>query len=570
MTLDARLSGTTSRFLLAVAALADGPVTVDGAEPLRRRPMADGIEALRSLGVEVDSDQGLLPATIRGSRSWASKVDVGGAVSSQFLSGLLMAAPVLPEGLEVEVDGELQSQPYVTMTVEVMRSFGAKVDVGTDLRSFRVSPGGYEATHLAVEPDASAASYFFAAAAACGGRVRIEGLGTRSLQGDVAVVDVLAQMGAEVRKHDDAVEVIGPDRLTGVDVDMGPISDTAPTIAAIAPLADSPTRLRGIGFIRAKETDRIGSVVEELRRLGVDASEEPDGLVVNPSEPRGGVVRTYDDHRMAMSFSVLGLRVPGIVIDDADVVDKTFPDFYTALDQLRGAAPGPSGTGAGAGVVAIDGPAGSGKSTVAKALSQRLGIPYLDTGAMYRAATWAALRDGLALDDEAAVTELSRRMELELSPTGVWVDGVDVTSAIRQADVNEGVSIVAAISGVRADMRERQRAWMAEHGGGVVEGRDIGTVVFPDASVKVYLDASPEARARRRAAERDELGEDDVARTAAELARRDRLDSTRADSPLHEAADALVIDTTNLTVDDVVRLVAERYDEEMGRGEHRS
>ena len=160
-------------------------------------------------------------------------------------------------------------------------------------------------------------------------------------------------------------------------------------------------------------------------------------------------------------------------------------------------------------------------------------------------------------------------MELDLAPGGVWVDGVDVTSAIRGSEVNEGVSIVAALPGVRADMRVRQRAWMAEHGGGVVEGRDIGTVVFPDASVKVFLNASPLARARRRATERNQVDEADVQRTAAELARRDHLDSTRADSPLHEAADAMVIDTTDLTVDDVVSLVAERYEEEMGRGQHR-
>jgi cytidylate kinase len=353
---------------------------------------------------------------------------------------------------------------------------------------------------------------------------------------------------------------------------MGAISDTAPTIAAIAPLAGGPTTLHGIGFIRAKETDRIAAVVTELRRLGVDAIEEDDGLTVRPGAVHGGVVRTYDDHRMAMSFSVLGLKVPGVVIDEADVVDKTFPRFFDVLEQLRvpaGDDSGAAGSGAGRGVVAIDGPAGSGKSTVAKALSHRLGVPYLDTGAMYRAATWAALRDGVGLHDEPAVADLCRRMDLELSPSGVWVDGVDVTSAIRGSDVNEGVSIVAAHPGVRADMRVRQRAWMAEHGGGVVEGRDIGTVVFPDASVKVYLNASPLARARRRATERNETDETDVQRTADELARRDHLDSTRTDSPLQEAADAMVIDTTDLTVDEVVARVVERYEEEMGRGEHR-
>ena len=560
VTVDARLSGTTSRFLMAVAGLATGPVTVDGGAPLRERPMADGFAALATAGVGVEGSEGHLPVTLRGGMDWSGRLEVAGDVSSQFLSGLLLAAPVLRSGLELTVSGELQSGPYVTMTVEVMRAFGAEVEVDADLRRFAVAPTGYAATDYVIEPDASAASYFFAAAAVCGGRVRVDGLGRSSLQGDVRFVDVLARMGAEVEIGESSIEVTGPEQLEGVEVDMAEISDTAQTLGAIAPFAEGPTTVSGIGFIRAKETDRIAAVVTELDRLGVSAEELPDGFRVQPGPVLSGVVQTYDDHRMAMSFAVCGLRVPGVVIADPDVVTKTFPDFFERLDQLRSV----DTEGAGRGVVAIDGPAGSGKSTVARLVSDRLGIPYLDTGAMYRAVTWAAQHAGVDVADADAVSAVSRDMVLELTTERVLVDGIDVTAAIRGPEVTGAVSVVAAHSGVRTEMRRRQRVWMKAHGGGVVEGRDIGTVVFPDAAVKVFLNASPLARARRRATERNEMDEADVQRVAEELARRDHLDSTRDDSPLHEAADALVVDTTDLSVDQVVGIVVERYHREVG------
>jgi 3-phosphoshikimate 1-carboxyvinyltransferase len=223
-----------------------------------------------------------------------------------------------------------------------MRAFGAEVDPDPARpNTYAVPATGYRPTDYRIEPDASAASYFFAAAAIVGGRVRIEGLGAGSLQGDVAFVDVLEQMGAEVERGTDVIEVRGTGRLQGVTVDMGDLSDTAQTLAAVAVFADGPTEVTGIGFIRGKETDRIAAVVTELRRCGIVATETEDGFRIEPGPPQPAVIQTYDDHRMAMSFSLLGLRAEGIQIADPACVAKTFPGYWDTLDQLR--RPGTAG-----------------------------------------------------------------------------------------------------------------------------------------------------------------------------------------------------------------------------------
>jgi 3-phosphoshikimate 1-carboxyvinyltransferase len=337
--LDARLSGTTSRFVMPMAALGSSTVVLDGAAGLRARPMGELIDALGTLGAAVSplGEPGHLPVEVEGGGLRGGAISVRGDVSSQFLSGLLLSAPCMPDGLQVDVRTELVSVPYVHMTVAVMREFGAQVDVAEDHRRISVAPTGYRAVEEhRIEPDASAASYFFAAAALLGGRVRVEGLGRGALQGDVAFVDVLERMGAQVDRDDDAIEVRGTGVLHGVEVDMADISDTAQTLAAIAPYADSPTTISGIGFIRAKETDRIAAVVAELQRLGIDAEELPDGLVVRPGAPRPALVQTYEDHRMAMSFALVGLRSPGVRIADPGCVAKTYPDYWADLESLRG------------------------------------------------------------------------------------------------------------------------------------------------------------------------------------------------------------------------------------------
>ncbi len=330
--LDVRMSGTTARFATPLAARVGTAVHVDGAPEMRARPMASTADALRLLGCSVDSD--VLPMAVTGPLR-AGEITLPADVSSQFASGLMLAAPGLDGPLAIELAGDVVSWPYLIMTQRVMQAFGADVEQ-VDGNRFIVQPQPYVGTDFAIEPDASAASYFFAAAAVTGGRVRIDGLSAASLQGDVGFVDVLEAMGAEVDKQANAIEVRGTGELRGIDVDMSDISDTAQTLAAIAPFASGPTRVTGIGFIRNKETDRIAAVVAELNRLGIAAVEEADGFVVHPGIPQPGRVATYHDHRMAMSFAITALMSDGIEIDDPDCVAKTFPGFWQVLDDLRG------------------------------------------------------------------------------------------------------------------------------------------------------------------------------------------------------------------------------------------
>ena len=333
---DARQSGTTSRFLLPVAGLGEGLRRVDGANRLRERPMGEVLDALRVLGASVHEVGALghLPAELVGGSLEGGEVTVHGDVSSQFLSGLLLAAPAMPAGLVARLSGELVSRPYVELTEAVMRHFGVEVR-RPDERTWAVPAQAYAAAELAVEPDASAASYAFALAVLVDGQVTVRGLGAGAQQGDLAFVDVLAQMGAAVERGPSATTVRGTGTLHGVEVDLSQISDTAQTLAVVAAFAEGPTRVTGIGFIRGKETDRIAAVVAELQRLGAEAVEEPDGFVVHPRPLHGATVRTYDDHRMAMSFALAGARVPGVRIADPDCVAKTFPGYWRLLDELR-------------------------------------------------------------------------------------------------------------------------------------------------------------------------------------------------------------------------------------------
>lgn len=331
--LDVRRSGTTGRFLLPVLALGTGTYRLDGHEQLRVRPFGDLVEAMIGLGVQVSGDR--LPIDVTGPSLAGGRIPVSGSVSSQFLSGLLLAAPCAAHQVTIDVTSELVSRPYVALTLGTMRSFGATVAHTPDLSRFAVAPTGYQAVDLDIEPDASAASYFFAAAAMTGGRVRVQGLSTETVQGDVAFVRVLADMGAEVTWGPDWIEVSGGRPLNGVEANLADFSDTAQTLAIVATMATSPTRIDGIDFIRRKETDRIAAVVTQLNRLGIRAEATDDGMVIHPGRPVAGVVDTYDDHRMAMSFALLGLVHEGIEIADPDCVAKTYPSYFSDLDQLR-------------------------------------------------------------------------------------------------------------------------------------------------------------------------------------------------------------------------------------------
>ncbi len=342
-TLDCAASGTTMRFLAAVCGLGLGTYRLDGTARMRQRPIGDLVAALRDLGVDAraESPGDCPPVLIRSTGLRGGPATVAGGTSSQFASGLALAAPCTHLGMDLAFAGTLVSLPYLAMTRRVMADFSGRCDVVDD-RTWRIHPGGYAACDYEIEPDASAASYFFAAAAITGGRVRVDGLSRRSMQGDVAFCDALERMGCGVEWHEgddsgmgNAITVTGH-AVRGIDIDMNAISDTVPTLAIVAAFADSPTTIRNVAHIRDKETDRIGDLVRELRRLGGSVEEHADGMTIAPVPLHGGSLQTYDDHRMAMSLSLVGLRVPGIAIQDPGCVGKTFPGYWTSLGGLAG------------------------------------------------------------------------------------------------------------------------------------------------------------------------------------------------------------------------------------------
>jgi 3-phosphoshikimate 1-carboxyvinyltransferase len=330
-------SGTSLRFLTAMVATGDGTYRLDGTPRMRQRPVADLLQALNGLGTDAKSDlgTGCPPVTVRASGLDGGYAFVKGDVSSQFLSGLLMALPYSRDVTTIEVQGVLVSQPYVAMTMAVMEAFGVRIG-NRKYRRFDIRPARYKGRTYAVEPDASAASYFFAAAAITGGTVTVEGLGTESIQGDMAFVDVLEHMGCTVVHDRDATTVTGGP-LRGVDVDMNAISDTVMTQTVVALFARGMSRIRNVAHIRHKETDRIAALAAELRKLGATVDEFPDGLVIFPPEKiTPARIATYDDHRMAMSFALAGLKAEGVVILDPDCVAKTYPGFWDDLAKLSG------------------------------------------------------------------------------------------------------------------------------------------------------------------------------------------------------------------------------------------
>jgi len=330
-------SGTTVRFLTAMVALGQGTFRLAGTPRMRQRPIQDLIDALGQLGADVraESPTGCPPVVARSSGLPGGRAKVAGNISSQFLSGLLMAAPCAEHDVELVVEGELVSKPYVEMTLAVMRAFGVRVD-DHGLTRFVIPAGRcYQAKRYEIEPDASAASYFFAAAAITGGVVTVEGLSRNSLQGDVAFCDCLERMGCDVDYGADTITVTGRP-LRGIEIDMNAISDTVQTLAAVALFAEEPTIVRNVAHIRHKETDRIAALAAELRKLGADVAEYDDGLRITPGELHGAQIDTYDDHRMAMSLALVGLSVPGVVIRDPGCTAKTYPQFFEDLARLSG------------------------------------------------------------------------------------------------------------------------------------------------------------------------------------------------------------------------------------------
>ena len=546
-------AGTAFRSLTAVLALSGGDYRLSGVPRMHERPIGDLVDALRQVGAEIDylGNEGFPPLRLRpGVLCSGGVVQVRGDVSSQFLTGLLIALPLTGVATTVEVVGELISRPYIEITLGAMARFGVIVEREGGQR-FHVpagavyrSPGVY-----AVEGDASSASYFLALGALGGGPLRVEGVGRDSLQGDVCFADALAAMGARLTLGPDWIEAAAPEgrRLKAVDLDCNHIPDAAMTLATAALFAEGTTTLRNIASWRVKETDRIAAMACELRKLGATVEEGADFIRVTPptafAAPAAGI-DTYDDHRVAMCFS-LAAFAGAVRINDPGCVAKTFPDYFARFAEVSEAVP----------VIAIDGPSASGKGTVAARVAAALGWHYLDSGALYRLTALAAERAGVAWDDEVAVARIAGALDVEFGEGTIRLAGEEVGDAIRREEISLGASRVAALPAVRTALLFRQRAFRRAPGL-VADGRDMASVVFPDARCKVFLTASVEVRAERRYKQLIEKGiAANITAILLDLRARDERDSQRSVAPLQQNEDAELLETSALTIAQAVEQV---------------
>ena len=576
-------AGTAFRPLTAVLALSGGDFKLSGSPRMHERPIGDLVDALRELGADIEclDNEGFPPLEIHPANlTGVDRVSVRGDVSSQFLTALLMALPLLDVETTIEVIGELISKPYIEITLAMMARFG--VEVKRDgWRSFTVVAGSRYVSPgvIYVEGDASSASYFLAAGAIGGGPVRIEGVGSNSIQGDVGFADALASMGAQIEKGTNSMEARAPEsgRLKAIEMDCNHIPDAAMTLAVVALFATGTTTLRNIASWRVKETDRIAAMAAELRKVGAMVEEGADFIRITPpctsavktggsglasffsawlryprsasTDPRQSIhnpdagIDTYDDHRMAMCFSLAAFGAEGIRINDPRCVAKTFPNYFTLLHDVVQAVP----------VIAIDGPSASGKGTVAKLVAAKLGYHYLDSGALYRLLALAAQRDEVPLTDEAGLAALAERMQVRFEGEKIWLDGVLVGEELRGERCAAAASKVAAMRKVRAALLAKQHAFRRAPGL-VADGRDMGSVVFPDAALKIFLTASAEARAERRYKQLMEKGIDaNISALLLDIRVRDERDTLRSASPLQQAPGANLLDTTTLNIEQAVQ-----------------
>ena len=542
-------AGTAFRPLTAALALAGGDYVLKGVARMHERPIGDLVDGLRQLGAEIDylGVEGFPPLHLKPSVIKPGEViRVRGDVSSQFLTGLLMALPLTGVECTVEVVGELISKPYIEITLATMHRFGVEVR-REGWQRFVVPAGSRYASPgtIYVEGDASSASYFLALGAIGGGSVRVEGVGHDSIQGDVRFAEALAQMGARIDMGPNWIEASAPaGGLKGIDLDCNHIPDAAMTLAVVALFAQGATTLRNIASWRVKETDRIAAMATELRKLGAEVEEGSDYIRVTPAMLHPAAIDTYDDHRMAMCFSLAAFGTP-LRINDPGCVAKTFPDYFDRFAAVTQAAP----------VIAIDGPSASGKGTVAARVAVELGFHYLDSGALYRLTALAAKRNGIAWNDETGVAALAARLDVEFLESGIFLAGEEVSEAIRTEEISSGASQVAVLPAVREALLFRQRCF-ARLPGLVAEGRDMASVVFPQARLKVFLTASPEARAQRRTKQLIDKGlSANLPALLQDLRERDERDSRRAVAPLRQETDAKLLETTRMTIVEAVQQV---------------
>ncbi len=568
-------SGTSTRSLTAalavLASTQGGRFTIRGVPRMHERPIGDLVDALRPLGcvLEYVGENGFPPLRLGDAAPHALQLDapirVRGNVSSQFLTGLLQALCLAATEREVviEVVGELISKPYVAITLDLLARFGVAVRNDAwarftiPARSRLVAPGT-----IHVEGDASSASYFVALgaiAASPDAPLRIEGIGSASIQGDLAFVAAAQSMGAHAVLHDNAIEVArGAWPLHAITLDCNHIPDAAMTLAVLALYATGTTCLTNIASWRVKETDRIAAMATELRRLGAHVTDGDDFIEVTaPDLWRAAAIHTYDDHRIAMCLSLAAFNPAALPVRvlDPQCVAKTFPDYFETLFGVVTPRPG------GVPIITVDGPTASGKGTLASAVAQALGYHFLDSGAVYRATALASMCRGVRVDDEPGLANLAAALELRFGPGRIELFGRDVTETLRLEEVGALASKISAWPRVRAALRTFQLSFHKVPGL-VADGRDMGTVIFPGADLKVFLTASAATRAERRHKQLISKGiSANIDSLRADLEARDARDQTRSVSPLKPAEDAMLLDNSALTVDESVEAVLKAWEQ---------
>ena len=565
-------AGTAMRPLTAALAVLGGDFELRGIPRMHERPIGDLVDALRQLGCSIDylGNPGFPPLHI-GTPNLALDVpiQVRGDVSSQFLTALLMALPLVAQkDIVIEVVGELISRPYIEITLNLLARFGVQVQrpTGKDYWQRFTIPAGCSLQSpgdIHVEADASSASYFIALGAiATGARgqnsIKILGVGADSIQGDIRFMDAAQQMGAHIESGPNWLQISrGTWPLKAIDLDCNHIPDAAMTLAVMALFADGTTTLRNIASWRVKETARIAARATELRKLGASVVEGADFIQVTPpatvADWRPASIHTYDDHRVAMCFSLAAFNPAStpVRIEDPKCVAKTFPDYFEALFSVTH-TPQPAIP-----VICVDGPTASGKGTLAVVLAQKLGYHFLDSGSLYRITALAALQAGLGLDktDETTIAHLVKRLHIRFANGRVLLDNDDVSDTIRTEEAGMNASKVSALPQVRDALIDLQHSFR-QLPGLVADGRDMGTVIFPDAQLKVFLTASAARRAERRYKQLISKGiSTTLVSLRADLEARDARDSSRSVAPLKPAEDAQLLDNSDLTVEESVNLV---------------
>ena len=564
-------AGTAMRPLTAALAVLGGDYALSGIPRMHERPIGDLVDALRALGCNVQylGQDGFPPLHIgQPNLKLDQPIPVRGDVSSQFLTALLMALPLAARAQDIVIDvvGELISKPYIEITLQLLARFGVKVQRNGWARFVIPAGSRYRSPgEIHVEADASSASYFIAAgalsASASGPNgLKIEGVGEASIQGDIRFVEAARLMGAQIDSGPNWLRAErGAWPLKAIDLDCNHIPDAAMTLGVMALYADGPSTLRNIASWRVKETDRIAAMAAELRKLGAEVEEGADFIrITPPSVWQAASLHTYDDHRMAMCGSLAAFNAAGLPvrIEDPKCVAKTFPDYFETLFELaETAAPVP--------VICIDGPTASGKGTLASEVARRLGYHYLDSGSLYRLTGLAARRAGLSLEnpDEARLTTLAQQLPVRFVADRILLAGEDVSDAIRTEAAGMDASRVSALPGVRQALLDLQRG-VARLPGLVADGRDMGTVIFPHAPLKIYLTAGAPERAERRHKQLISKGiSAKLDSLRADLEARDARDQTRAAAPLKPAQDALLLDNSHLTIEQSVDQVLNWWQE---------